>query len=165
MLDKIIWVGIAILQNVFVHHIASISFKNLPYTEKQDKITSMLFILGILSITIGKLVIGDKKLVSNGLTLGGILLLLTILLINWRYLSDKVKLVIFGSCFISILWYAYKKNKTSKSNKKNSEEVADIKVSDIDVSDIEVSNIKDSLDNSEKFEFDLVNSQDYNTEN
>ena len=117
MLDTIISISIGVFQNVFVHHFASILFKNHPYTEKHNKMTSLFFVLGILSVTIGKLIIHDKKLISKGITIGGFLLIITSIMINWKYLSDGVKLIIFGLCFGGIIWYAYKKNQGDELNK------------------------------------------------
>lgn len=126
ILDNSVVVCIALLYNLFIHHIASTIYKNLGYHEKNQSINTFLIASGISGIVISKLILKkDQKysdsVVSKGLVLGGILLLLTVSLISWTDMSDETRLLISGAGFVSILYIANKffdKKDNIKDNKK-----------------------------------------------
>jgi hypothetical protein len=79
-------------------------YKNYPYEEKHTKSITFLFIAGIAAIVIAQMLI-KKRVVNIGLTVGGALLILTSLVVNWDNLSDEIKLCVSGVTFAAVIWY------------------------------------------------------------
>ena len=114
-LDIILYSGIAIAYNLFVHNLASMTYEDLQYDEKQEGTLVLLVIFGIMGIAISKLFIEKKKkyknsVVSKGLFYGGILLILTAIFSNWENMAEQIKFFIISIIFVYLIWYGYKKD-------------------------------------------------------
>nr|QBK88542.1 MAG: hypothetical protein LCMiAC01_02190 [Mimivirus LCMiAC01] len=124
MFDKSIYIFIAITYNLFAHAMASMLYKNIPYEEKHHNTIMFLVVAGIVAIVIAKIHLkkdnkdkdkdkDDKKEksvahISKGLTVGGILLLITAAFANWENLTDSFKLIVSGACLLFFIWVSYK---------------------------------------------------------
>ncbi len=119
--DKSLYIIIAIFYNLFVHYLTGSLYKNLSYADRHTNSIVFLAVAGIGAIVISKIYIEktDKnKIVSKGLTIGGILLLITSLFANWENITNEYKLYLTGIGFLIIIWYSYKQ-KSKIKNKKN----------------------------------------------
>lgn len=124
LFDKSVYITIAICYNLFIHHIVNIMYKDLPFDEKFDKSISFIFVAGILAIVLSKLIQKDsftESVLCMGFFIGGVLLVLTSLWVNWDNLSDEMRMVLSISVFGAILWYAYKYDKTRSQNTKDTD--------------------------------------------
>jgi Ca2+/Na+ antiporter len=126
LIDITLYLSIAIIYNLFVHNLASMSYKDLQYEDKQDKTIVMLIIFGIIGIAFSKLVIDKNNkyknsIVSQGLYFGGILLILTAIFTNWQSLTEELKLLLISVVFGLIVWYSY--NYTQSSEKQNKKRI------------------------------------------
>lgn len=118
--DIVLYVSIAFVYNLFIHNLASISYKNLQYNEKHECTIVMLVIFGVLGVVISKFVIESNKkyknsVVSNGLKYGGILLLITAMFANWDNIAGEMKLLMMGGILGYLIWYSYKRDDTEES--------------------------------------------------
>lgn len=116
-MDIILQVSIAIVYNLFVHNLASISFKDEQFEEKQHNTTIMLIIFGIFAIVASKLIFEDyfqSQIISTGFFYGGILLIITAIFANWNNITTQFKLIIVGIALGLLIWYSYKKETSSK---------------------------------------------------
>jgi hypothetical protein len=122
--DKGIYISIAIFYNLFIHHLVNMSYRDLPYDEKFEKSTTFLFVAGIAAIVLSKIILQDNKkytdsILSMGFGVGGSLLVLTAIFVNWENLSDDIRLCSSAVLFSIIVWYAYKyENSNTKTLKK-----------------------------------------------
>lgn len=120
VIDNIIIITIAIVFNMFTHYMASVMFKDYPFQEKYNMSVTLLFICGIMGLVIGKLVINENKyknnVVSNGLYHGGIILIISGLLLNWNDMNDVIKLTVTACAIIGLIFYSYKKTAKNKEN-------------------------------------------------
>lgn len=101
MFNIIIYIIIALLYNFFVHNLASVMYKDLQFDEKQSRTIMLIMIFGCVGIVVGKLYEPRNKFAGNGLILGGIFLLLTVLINYWSSIDDSIKL--FGTAGLLIL--------------------------------------------------------------
>lgn len=113
-IDTTLYVGIAIMYNLFVHNLASLSYKDLQYEEKHQNTIMMLILFGGIGIIISKIITEKYKkynnsFVSKGLHYGGVLLLLTALFTNWENIAEEMKLLMVTSVFMGLVWYGYKR--------------------------------------------------------
>jgi len=120
LLDISVYTTIAISYNIFVHHLATTIYKNLPYNEKYNKSLIFIFVAGLIGIVVSKLILSHndeykKSVVSMGLGIGGILLIITAILTNWNDLTDEIRLFISASLFCTLVYYFY--NYYDRSNK------------------------------------------------
>lgn len=117
--NPVIYLSIASIYNILVHNVASFLYKDQQYDEKNKSVTTFIIIAGIFAIVVAKL-IEDKDdkhvLVVKGMTIGGILLLITVLLVNWENITEEIKIISMMGIFGCILWYAF--NKKNKQNDK-----------------------------------------------
>lgn len=104
----IIYTVIALLYNLFVHNLASVSYKDQQYNEKHTNTIMMLIIFGCLGLLVGKLIGDVNKFASNGLFYGGLLLLLTVLLTSWETISDEIRLGLLMGIIFCVVFYAHK---------------------------------------------------------
>ena len=115
--DKSLYIVIAIFYNLFIHYLTGSLYKNLPYADRHSNSIVFLAVAGISAIVISKIYIekNDKnKIVSKGLTIGGILLLITSLFANWENITNEYKLYLTGITFLLIIWYSYKQKEETK---------------------------------------------------
>lgn len=122
--DKFVYIGIAIGYNLFTHHITNLFYKDLPFEEKFDKSTTFIFVAGIFGIVLSKLLQNPNKkftesVLCMGFFIGGLMLIITSMWVNWDNLSDDIRLIVAIGVFGCILWYAYLYDRgiTSKSEK------------------------------------------------
>jgi uncharacterized membrane protein len=118
MLNLTVSTVIAIFYNLFVHHLTSMLFKNDAYQDKINKSITFLLISGIIGVVMSKTIFekndpkSDKAketyVVSNGLWLGGILLIITSIFVNWQDLSDEIKLIMVFVTLVSLIYYSKK---------------------------------------------------------
>jgi H+/Cl- antiporter ClcA len=110
--DIFIYISIAIIYNLFVHNLASITYEELQYDEKHDNTIIMLVIFGIAGIIVSRCINKNKKYnnkyAKNGLHYGGILLSLTALLSNWSDIGSEIRVLGFSVVFGLLIWYSYR---------------------------------------------------------
>lgn len=103
---------IALVYNLFVHHLTSMMFKNNEYYEKINKSITFILVSGVFAVVMSKLIYTSKNkkhkpsVVSNGLWLGGLLLITTSIFINWQSVSDDLKLLMVGATLFGLIWYS-----------------------------------------------------------
>lgn len=97
--------AVLITYNLFAHTLASVTYKDLQYEEKNQSTVIMLLIIGIIGIVVSKFI--SNKVVSNGIFYGSIILLLTAIVANWENIASEARLFIMGGLFILIVWYSY----------------------------------------------------------
>lgn len=129
--DILLYIGIAIMYNVLVHNIASITYQDLQYTEKHQNTIVMLLLFGGFGILISKLI--DQKFtqyknsfLTNGLYYGGILLLITSLFANWETITTEVKFVFIMAIFVVLIWYGYKREQNINNNEFDEEAINEL---------------------------------------
>jgi len=97
-------------------------FKESVYEEKINKSIIFILIAGVMGVVMSKLLFdtpikkkkgkkdpkANKSVVSNGLWLGGILLIVTSIFVNWQTLSDDIKLLMIGVTLIALIYYSKK---------------------------------------------------------
>lgn len=113
ILKIIIFLSIAILYNIFIHYLANMMYKDLPYEEKFKKSNVFLLIAGILGIILSILVLKKNKkykdsIISIGLGIGGSLLIIISIVSNWENISNAIKIWTSGLCLIGLIWVANK---------------------------------------------------------
>lgn len=132
LFDIILYVSIAIMYNLFVHTLASISYKDSQYDEKHQNTIVMLILFGGIGILVSKIMDDKNKkyknsFVSKGLYYGGILLILTALFANWESIVEEMKLFIVGGVFGCLIWYGYQRetsiNEKIEEDRKINEEI------------------------------------------
>lgn len=129
--DTILYISIAIMYNLFVHNLASLSYKDLQYEEKHQNTIVMIILFGGIGILISK-IMNDKykkyknSFVSKGLYYGGIILLFTALFANWETIAEEMKLLFFAGALALLVWYGYKRENGIDKVKKKKEEDAKI---------------------------------------
>ena len=121
-IDIILYVSIAIMYNLFVHNLASISYKDLQYEEKHQNTVVMLVLFGGIGILISKIMDDKNKkyknsFVSKGLYYGGILLILTSLFANWESIAEEMKLFVVAGVFGCLIWYGYRRETSIEKQK------------------------------------------------
>lgn len=124
LFDKSIYVSIGICYNLFVHNVINLLYKDNSFDEKFEKSTNALFIAGIIGIIISKLVQPPNKafsesILSMGFFVGGVLLILTGVWVNWDNLSDDIKLYFCFIVFGVVLYYSYKYENSKNSQNTN----------------------------------------------
>lgn len=141
-IDVTLYSSIAIMYNLFVHNLASMSYRDLQYDDKYENTLIMIVIFGISGIIISKCVIDKNKeyknsLVSKGLYYGGIMLILTALFVNWENMTEELKLLLIAGVFVYLLWYSRKRDnynviKKEEEGKINEEIINEIVKNDDD---------------------------------
>jgi multisubunit Na+/H+ antiporter MnhB subunit len=113
ILNKVVFIAIAIFYNLLVHHITSSMYQELPYEEKLSKTVVFLFMAGIGAIVISLLILRDDQkfsdsVVSKGLALGGSLLIVTSIFANWENISDEARISLSAITFGGLIYYSRK---------------------------------------------------------
>jgi hypothetical protein len=137
LLNLGIYIGIAVFYNIFVHHLTSTLYKDVPYEEKFKKSVTMIFVSGIVAIVASKLLLKDDQkyknsVVSMGLGIGGGLLILTSVFANWEYVSGEIKLMISGALLIGLIWFAYRYFDESEDEDGDGEELIELDDDDLE---------------------------------
>lgn len=115
MLDKFIILSIAIVLNMFVHHMSSVLYKDLPFEKKSKNNAMFLLVLGIFGIILSKLLI-NNKIISNGVLYGSVLIEITVLFMYWTNSTDEMKLILSGLVFIGLLYFVREKMDNIKND-------------------------------------------------
>lgn len=119
--DIFIYASIALIYNLFVHNLASITYEDLQYDEKHDNTIIMLIIFGIAGLIVSRCINNNKKYsnkyASSGLYYGGIVLLITALLSNWSDIGNEIRVVGFSLLLGLLIWYTYKIDDNDKNKK------------------------------------------------
>lgn len=129
--DIILYVSIAIMYNLFVHNLASLSYKDLQYEEKHQNTIVMIILFGGIGILVSK-IMNDKhkkyknSFVSKGLYYGGILLIATALFANWETIVEEMRLLFFAGVLGLLIWYGYQRENRIDKVKKIKEDDAKI---------------------------------------
>lgn len=139
--DLSVYITIAICYNLVIHQLTTIIYKDLPYDEKYNKGLTFIFIAGILGIVVSRLIIKNNankrdQVISTGLALGGLLLILTSIFVNWNEMTEDIKLYLTAGTFCILIWYLYnyydkddldhkKHNKLETFDNRNSTDNAD----------------------------------------
>ena len=113
--DIILSGGIALMYNLFVHNLASITYKDLQYEEKNINTIIMIILFGGFGILIAKLLHEkykqyDNPYLTNGLFYGGVLLIITSLFANWDQIAQEMRFILITAIFGVLIWYGYKRN-------------------------------------------------------
>lgn len=124
-MDIILSGGIAIMFNLFVHNLASMTYRDLQYDEKNYNTIIMIILFGGFGILIAKLLHEkykqyDNPYVTNGLFYGGIILIFTSLFANWDMIAQEMRFILVTAIFSVLVWYGYKRN-TAIEEKKEEE--------------------------------------------
>jgi len=111
--DIVLIGSIAIVFNFFIHSLASVTFKDLQFNERNTKTITMIIFFGIMALVITQFIIDRHKqynnsIVSKGFKLGGLLLIFTALFANWNSVQDELKLFLMGAALATIIWYCYR---------------------------------------------------------
>lgn len=122
-LDITLYIGIAIMYNLFVHNLASLTYKDLQYDEKNTNTIVMIILFGGFGILIAKLLHEkykqyDNPYVTNGLFYGGVLLIFTSLFANWDQIAQEMRFILITAIFGTLIWYGYKRNTSIEEKKK-----------------------------------------------
>ena len=121
--DTALIISIALMYNLLIHNIASLSYKELQFEEKNLNTTVLIILFGGLGILIAKILKErnpelDESFVGKGLYYGGMLLIVTSIFANWNNISEELKLLGIASILGGLIWYGYNKDKTKIKKKK-----------------------------------------------
>ena len=119
--DISIGITIAVILYVFILSITTIMTNNETISEKTQKVFIWNFIAGIALIFMGNTVFNNTNGIKNnairyGAILGGCGLMVNSIIMNWDYLSDATRVVLFGLLLMVIIAYSYRKKKVIKEN-------------------------------------------------
>lgn len=112
ILDTIISGIIALIFNILVHNIISVTCKDMPFDDKITNGSTMMLVSGIIGIIVSYVSLKENKkytdsVVSMGLGIGGALLLLTSLISNWSNIPEKLKLSMTIITFLIVVYICY----------------------------------------------------------
>lgn len=116
IIDTASFLTIAILYNIFIHQIVTSVYKTYSYEEKFDYGIAFIFLAGFVGIIMSKILLKENEeyktsITSMGLLTGGIMLVITSVLINWENISDDIRLLIVSIIFLGLFYYFYNKKK------------------------------------------------------
>jgi hypothetical protein len=119
--DISIGITIAVILYVFILSITTIMTNNETISEKTQKVFIWNFIAGISLIFMGNTVFNNTNGIKNnamryGAILGGCGLMVNSIIMNWDYLSDTTRVVLFGLLLMVIIAYSYRKKNVIKEN-------------------------------------------------
>jgi uncharacterized membrane protein len=122
VIDFISFFLIAISYNIFIHQVITTLFRSYSYEDRIEYGITFIFLAGFIGIVLSKIMLkpGEKfmeSVTSLGLLIGGLMLILTAVIVNWDNMSDDVRLFFATVVFCGLLYYFYKKNRNSSSNK------------------------------------------------
>ena len=105
-------IAIAIIYNIFVHHLTSMMYRDNAYEQKFSNTLTTLFVAGVAGVVIGKVFLPGSKSYNNpavnqGFFVGGLLLIVTSLFVNWENMGEEVRLVMTGLVLGALIWFAY----------------------------------------------------------
>jgi len=136
LLNITVSTSIAILYNLFVHHMASIMFKDASYEDKINKSIIFILIAGVIAVIMSNLLFEPTKktksgrsstsVISSGLWLGGILLIITSIFVNWQTLSDDIKLLMIGVTLLALIYYSKRSLEYEDDDYDDVQEVEDL---------------------------------------
>jgi len=138
MINKVTLIagGVAIFYNLLSHLLASMFYRDLIYEDKLKKSTVFVFITGVLAVVLSKWLPNKRTLlnkpgVTKGLFFGGLGLVATAFMVNWKNMEDGMKLFGIIAILGIFIWLANKKDKdvdnkeTTKTNKTNTKELSE----------------------------------------
>lgn len=105
---------IAVTYNIFIHQMISTGFQSYSYEHRMEYGMTVIFMAGIVGVVLAKVLLKKNEklsdsIISMGFMIGGILLLLTAVMVNWDNISDDIRLFITGLLFCGVVYYFYKK--------------------------------------------------------
>lgn len=106
---------IGLLYNMFFHRLAELVYSNESFSDKYKKTISILFVFGILGIVVGQIILPrhskyNNSRVANGITVGGALVLASVVINNWNYMGELSKLLAVGFILSAIVYHSYNKD-------------------------------------------------------
>ena len=105
---------------IFFLNRLNLFYKDQTFENKLKNGVVFIFLAGLATIVLSKYFQRPEKeytesIISMGLGLGGVLLLLTAILVNWSGLTDDLKLIISSITFGIIIYYAFKYDSRKQS--------------------------------------------------
>ena len=121
--DTALIISIALMYNLLIHNIASLTYRDEAYDQKMTNTVVMLILFGGVGILVAKVLKErnadlEESFVGKGLYYGGILLILTSIFANWENISEELKLLGIAGILGGLIWYGYKQDKTKIKKKK-----------------------------------------------
>jgi hypothetical protein len=103
---------IAVFYNMFFHKLGNVLYNDLEFQQRKENTISVIFIAGIIGLSIGYLLCLDdfeyqSLSVGHGLQIGGVFLLVSSLLNNWTEMDDGLKLIMLGIMMSGSIYYFY----------------------------------------------------------
>lgn len=118
MYDKIdygLYIIIPVIYNLIIHVLASTLTQNMPYKERYSNSLTLIIVAGLLALVIYNMYYDEEEgtqlenVIYQSLGLGGILLIITAILIDWQQLGDVMQVIIISTAFIMLFYFHYKK--------------------------------------------------------
>ena len=105
-----------ILESFFVGVLYSICVYKLSEANSSSKKLMMLHLIGgVVGIMLAYVAYQHRNnVIRNGLLFGSFIILFNLVWFNWGTMGNDVKLFIFISTFLSLIWYIHKKPIKSK---------------------------------------------------
>jgi len=101
---------VGVLYSICVYKIAE---ANSP--SNKSKLMMLHLIGGVVGIMLAYVAYQHRKIViRNGLLFGSFIILFNLIWFNWGTMGNNVKLFIFISTFLSLIWYIHKKPTKSR---------------------------------------------------
>lgn len=104
---------IGLLYNMFFHQFANLYYKDQNFENRYNNTIVMLSFVGVLGIVIGKLYLYKyfNDTMTNGIFLGGILLLISVIINTWKHMEGVTKLILIAALLAITIKYSHTNKK------------------------------------------------------